>query len=448
MTQKVLGARVVEKVRVMLEEVAFAGRHRTDGNAFTRKRRFTFALVMLLVLQKTLKSIQLHLHEFFAALPGENFWKTVSGSAWTQARAKLRHSAFVELNEKAIVELVYASGEERKLWRGHRLLANDGSVLRLSQSRVLFEHFGGQQAGLTRSGVFNGFIPHARLSVLYDPLNRIVLDARVGKYTDHERSQALEHLSAASPGDVIVFDRGYAGYLLLAEMAARGVHFIVRCNQQCFAEASKLFERNEHGASVTVTLPAKSRRKEAKAAGLPLELKVRFISLRLPTGELEVLVTSLLDEQLYPTEEFLHVYDLRWGVETFYGQVKGRLDLENFSGLTVEAILQDIHATVFLSNLESVVTREAAARLPQPDPAHKRRRYHKKINRAVSFHALKSRVIDLLVGKDSAEKVLAELTELFLANPVSERPERIRLRREIPLPRLVNFLKRKRKIVF
>jgi hypothetical protein len=228
------------------------------------------------------------------------------------------------------------------------------------------------------------------------------------------------------------------------------VHFIVRCNRQCFAEATRLFERNEDGASVTVTLPAASRRAEAKKAGLPLELKVRFVSLQLSSGELEVLVTSLVDEERYPTSEFQKVYHQRWGVETFYGLLKGRLALENFSGVTVEAVLQDIHAAVFLTNLESVVTRKAQARLPQPgqEQGKKKRRYRKKVNRAVSFHALKSRVIDLLIGKEPVDKVLEELTELFLANPVSERPERVRPREEVPRSRLINFLKRSRKIVF
>jgi hypothetical protein len=36
------------------------------------------------------------------------------------------------------------------------------------------------------------------------------------------------------------------------------------------------------------------------------------VSLRLPTGELEVLATSLLDEALYPTQEFLPLYHRRW----------------------------------------------------------------------------------------------------------------------------------------
>jgi hypothetical protein len=444
-----LGTIVIEKARALLMDSGFVARHRAHEKAFTRKRSLTFDRVMLLVLQKTLKSTQLHLQEFFGMLTGSGLARAVTPSAWTQSRAKLKHTAFIELNQVAILEPVYTeqAKNELSLWHGHRLLPVDSSVVRMPESKALFAFFDGQEQIINQSGVCAERIPQARLSVIYDCLNRIVLDARVGKYTQSEHELLLKHLGSAAPGDVLVLDRGYASYLLLAEMASRGLHFIVRCNRQSFAQAGQLFKDNKEGVSVTVTLPAKTRRAEAKAAGLPLELKVRFVTVRLSTGELEVLVTSLLDEQTYPTDEFREVYHLRWGVETFYGLIKGRLDLENFSGLTPEAVLQDIHAAVFLANLESVVTREASTRLPQA--GENGRRYGQKINHAVSLHALKSKVIDLLLGERPADKVLAELTEIFLANPVLVRSDRTPPpRRETPRVRIINFIKRIRKVVF
>ena len=44
------------------------------------------------------------------------------------------------------------------------------------------------------------------------------------------------------------------------------------------------------------------------------------------------------------------LYGLRWEIETFFGVLKGRLSLENFTGLTVEAIKQDFWSTIFISN--------------------------------------------------------------------------------------------------
>ena len=77
-----------------------------------------------------------------------------------------------------------------------------------------------------------------------------------------------------------------------------------------------------------------------------------------------MLVTTLVDEAKYPTEEFLEVYHRRWNHETFYNVLKSRLDLENFSGETLEAIRQDFHAAVLLCNLESLLTRPAQVAVP------------------------------------------------------------------------------------
>ena len=122
----------------------------------------------------------------------------------------------------------------------------------------------------------------------------------------------------------------------------------------------RLFARNEADLSVEVTLSApREVRAECRRRGWPLELRVRLVTVRLATGELEVLATSLLAATAYPTAEFGPLYWRRWGQETYYGRLKGRLDLEHCSGRTVAAVEQDFQATVLLSNVENplLVTR-------------------------------------------------------------------------------------------
>lgn len=72
---------------------------------------------------------------------------------------------------------------------------------------------------------------------------------------------------------------------------------------------------------------------------------------------------------------------LRWGIETFYGLLKTRLELENFTGIGAEAVRQDFHATVYLSGLESLLTDTAQAMLDAKDT-----KYPQTVNRAVSFN--------------------------------------------------------------
>lgn len=433
---------MIETVRARLADVRFWARHRTTPRAFTRRRKLPFDHVVLLLLQKSLKSLQLHLHEFFARLAPGAPGAAATPGAWTQARAKLRHTAFIELNEAAVLAPLEAAPEGLARWQGHRLLALDSSLLRLPASAEVWAHFGGQEAA-NQSGPCGVRVAQARLSVLYDVLNRLGLDARLGGFATGEEALASAQLEALRAGDLVLVDRGYPGYEFFAQIVARGAHFVGRCSRRSFAAAAELFTRDEAGVSQTVRLQASAR---ARAAGRPAELPVRFVSVRLSTGELEVLATSLLEETRYPWDSFLELYGRRWGIETYYGVLKGRLDLENFSGQSVEAILQEVHAAVFLSNLESVIAAQAAAELPPAGEGG--RRHAAAINRAVSFHALKSRALELLLGPAPVEEVLGELRTLFVANPVSVRPHRRPPRRAPSALRCAHFQKRVRKIVF
>src|ERR1035437_1035804 len=119
---------LIEALRQHLHDPAFRARHRIRPQAFTRNRSLTFPVVILLILQKTVKSVQRHLHEFLAQVASENADVTPGG--WTQARAKLKHTAFCELNRDCVLPAVYQSAQapSPRRWKGHRLLGIDSSL--------------------------------------------------------------------------------------------------------------------------------------------------------------------------------------------------------------------------------------------------------------------------------------------------------------------------------
>ena len=100
-------AALIELLRARMADESFLRRHRRDEKCFTRVRVLPFGVVMILLLQKTAKSIQRHLHEFLAGLEKWAGPRTVTAGAWTQARAKFRHTAFIELNEQCVLPTVY-----------------------------------------------------------------------------------------------------------------------------------------------------------------------------------------------------------------------------------------------------------------------------------------------------------------------------------------------------
>jgi hypothetical protein len=437
---------LVEALRARLRDPKFLARHRVRPEDFTRHRQLTFPVLMLFILQKTVKSIQRHLHEFLDDLAHGEILAPVTSAAVTHARAKLKDSAFVELNRDCVLPTVYSPEHPIQRWRDHRLLGVDSSLARLPESQELGQAFGWKETS-NQNGATGTRYPEARLSVLYDLLNRIGHDARLEPSTLGEVALAIEQLEHLPPGDVVINDRGFSGYVYFARVLQRGAHFIGRCSTGSFLAAQEMFRLNRANQSNVVWLFASSDQKaECRRLGLPLKMKVRFVSVRLPTGELEVLATSLLDEALYPTEEFLTVYHWRWGHETYYLMLKGRLELENFSGRTVEAVGQDVQAAVLLANLESVLSEPAAAALTARST---RQTQPLQVNRSTSYHALKLQVLDLLYRDIPAGQVIHQLLKLFAASPVSVRPNRkVPRRGRISFHRSYHFQRRVKKAVF
>lgn len=401
---------------------------------------------MLFVLRKSLKSLQNRLHEFFLELAREAGAPGVTSGALTHARRKLKATAFIELNQACILAKFYGPDctplVER--WRGHRLLGIDSSKLRLPQSRSLRERFGFVQVG--NAGGVSEEYPEGRVSVLYDLLNGLGLDGSLVSSSCGEVELGIQHLCRVGPGDIVITDRGYSGYEWFAEVQRQGIDFICRCQKKSFAIVNELFARDEAGVSVVVELRAqKNLVSQLGRKGLPEVMRVRFVTVRLSTGELEVLATSLVEEATYPTEEFGGVYWSRWGHETYYGDLKGALDLEHFSGKTVAAVEQDFQALLFLANLQSVLVGPAEEELAQRS---RRLKVAIKVNRSVALHAVKTRALDLLASNVPIPKVLEQLNDWFVRNPVALRPNRKVPRSKPSLARSYHYQRRVRKCVY
>lgn len=439
---------LIQTLRRLLHEEEFCQRHRTKPKDFTRQRSLTFPVVFVMLLGKTSRSIQRHLHEFLAKLADWSEPREATPSAWTQARAKLQPSAFFELNTHCLLPAVYdpQRAEELKHWHGHRLLGLDSSLLRLPDNPDVAQHFRWVEV-LTHNGRTGVCYCEGRLSVLYDVLNRIGLDGRLVSGVVSEVSLASEQLPLAKENDLMLMDCGFTGYVFLGKISQINADFVARCSAGSFAVAQKLFRENVAGVSKVVWLcaPAKERGL-LKALGLPLERVVRFVTVRLPDGKLEVLVTSLVDEKQYPTEEFGELYHLRWGIETHYFLLKSRLELENWSGQSALAILQDFAATFLVFNLESLLSQPAEAIVSEKSA---RTKYPQAINRANSYHALKEHLFELLDSELPPEAVLLELQRLFLDSPVCVRKDRqVERRRKRSVHRSYFFQRSVKKSVF
>jgi len=392
---------------------------------------------MILILKKSLKSLQLVLNE----LALEQDMPPVTASAFTQARANLHHTAFIELNQKAIVNVMYCDNNV-KLYKGMRVIGIDGSKILLPQHKSIIKEFGEISYSNDHPDV-QGSHAYGLASVMYDVLNNVAIDSTLGKARDYEVNLAIGHLSYSKDNDLFILDRNYPSYLLLALLVLCGKKFVIRCSAGSFGTARQML-KGEGTADQTVLLTTPhAKLEEIQFHELPEEIQVRFVRIQLDTGEYEVLVTNLMDNELYPTEEFKEIYHLRWGIEGFYKILKSRLNLENFTGKTAESIYQDFYAAVYLSGLETILTQDTNAVL-----ARKETKFPQQVNHAVAFNAIKNQAFNLLSSDIDSELLIERLESLFIMNPTVNRNERKVPRKKTSARHLLNYCRRKLKIGF
>ena len=426
----------IEITRDLLNSADFKNRHRVNDQAFTHVRCLSFAVVLVLILRKSVKSLQNVVNEATTWLR----MAPVTASAFSQARYKRKHTAFIELNQAAVVASRYEeAGNIQTLW-GFRVLGIDGSKILLPDTDDVRKVFGTIAYSNGADRPIEGERSYALASVLYDVLNRVALDATLGPANAYEADLAIGHLTFTGPNDLLRMDRNFPSYRMLAELLHRRRHFVMRCAAASFGVARQRLQGEGLDHQVVTLTPCAGQRRLIQSRGLPLTLTVRFVRVLLSTGEWEVLVTSLLDETADPTADFLELYHWRWGVETFYGLLKTRLDLENFSGLTAEAVRQDFHVTVYLTGLESLLTETAQAQLNV-----KAARHPQTVNRAVSFNAIKNHALPLLSSNLDTFVLMAQLTALLLTNPTCDRPQRQPPRKKASARALLDFQRRRKK---
>lgn len=410
----------------------FKQSHRVKASYFSRERILTFPLTMLLVLRKSAKSLQLWLNE----LTWELELPAVTASAFSQARQHLKHTAFIELQQQGVIQPFYETGEYQR-WCGWRVLAIDGSEIRLPDKAELMSQFG--QVKTAGEGHYTA----ARASVMYDVFNQLAVDSQLARVDRSEVSLAKDHLGQVSASDLLLCDRGYHSYEWLATLSQKGRHFVVRCKRS--AALTAMFDGQGADSQHLTFKPGHNQRAKISQLALPETLTLRVVRVTLTTGEFELLVTSLTDEALYPTPDFAPLYHARWQIETFFGRCKTRLALENFSGYTVEAIKQDFFATIFLTSLETILTDTAQSQLAEISATCQ---HDYQVNQAVAFHAIKHTALELLFSDLPLEPLLAQLTDLFLTNPTVIRAERVVPRTSSSTYRVLKFFRYRRKTCF
>lgn len=375
---------------------------------------FTDYIQMTIQSQKS--SLQTGLNTFFDTQKDGKI--EYSKQAFSKGRQRIKPEAYQELF-LSVVDDFYEKAVLSN-WKGYQLFGIDGTRLNLPCTNELAELYGTQ----TSQGAPQ---VQALVSCLYDLLDGMIVDTRFAHCKSSERDAAKDMITSfhlprvANP--VFIMDRGYPSAELMEAIISAGHKFIMRCSTE--------FLRS-------MELPAQDNTLEYKFAKLKEPLKLRIVKIQLPNGDTEYLATNIFDPQI-SLDDFKWAYQKRWGIETKYNDVKNKLEIENFTGYSPIAILQDFYATMFLANLAGVLEYELHEEI---EAAHStpENRYAYRMNIAATISELKRTVVEMLTTSSWAKRerlythMVARLTKSVVPVRQNRSAERVKRHKSMKYP--------------
>ena len=412
--------KIINELKLVLEEVSNNVELKSlfvdNPESFSRNRKLTLEKIVGIIINMPKRSLSIEINDFFNLL---NDSKPATKGAFSLQRGKLLPVFFQVWNAWLVAYFYKHYGSDIKRWKGFILLAVDGSSVNLVEKKDVIDYFG------TKTNQF-GSTPMARIVQTYDVLNDITVMSVISPSTVSEKAIITSQLDRLYSDSITIFDRGFPGYeiMYLMQNQESSRHFVMRCKVD-FNNEVRRFMRSKKTSIIIELTPTPLVVRELYKKGFIITktttIKVRMVKVKLSTGVTEVLLTNLYDEQEYTNEDLKFLYGLRWGIETSYGTQKNQLQLEQFSGHRVICIQQDFYASVFVSNLQSLISKQCDEYLKE---ININRKHNYKINLNVSWGALKNNIVHLFFIHEPKE-LLIKLQHLFERSTEPIRPNRI-----------------------
>lgn len=393
--------RFLEEVSTNAELKKIFTENETD---FSRDRILTLKRIVGIIINMPKRSLSIEIREFLHSLSGE---ESCTKSAFCLQRSKLKPIFFQVWNTFLVSLFYHYYGEKVLRWRNYLIYSVDGSTAYLPNTDEIVEYFGTQSNQHVS-------VPMARVMQIYDVLNDINVWGDIYPIKESEQHIMSHQVEELPEDSITLFDRGYPSFALIYLMLhqERERLFVMRCKAG-FNKEVKAFMTSDATDTITYFTATDDAKRILYGHGFIIsdqtKVKVRLVKIKLSSGETEVLITNLYDKVLYTDEDLSYLYFLRWGIETNYGKEKNQLQLEQFSGHRVLCIKQDYHATLFVANLQSLIEKQSKAYL---NAVSKQRKYRYKINKNVSWAALKNNLFKLFL-MENAEQILMYLQHVF-----------------------------------
>ena len=341
------------------------------GVYFTRDRKLPFPKVISSILAMEGGPLTSELLKYFGCSP-----ETASSSAFVQQRSKVSKDAFPML-----FSLFVKKTDHPRLYKGLRLIAADGSDIHIPTNP---NHIDSYFPGANGQASYNML----HLDAMYDLLRHIYTDASLaGQRKVNERSSLCTMVDRSSMENVLLIaDRGYEGFNLMAHIQEKHWYFLIRIqdilHSRGIAAGLSLPDKDEFDIPIHLSLTTKGtnevkqlckdrnkyrfipstvafdylpKKNRKHDPALFYELCFRIVRFKITDNTYETVVTNL-DQYHFPARELKKLYNMRWGIETSFRELKYTVGLLNFHAKKVEYIYQEIYARLIMYNFTELVT--------------------------------------------------------------------------------------------
>lgn len=379
-------------------------KYKKGKKSFIRERKMNFKdFIWYLTFQKG-RTTSMELDEYLKS-KNDTYEISISKQAFSKQRKNIKPDIFIDMSKNFLHDFYDNYPNEVKKYKGHYVLAVDGSLFEIPNTKELREFYKTQK---NQKG--NRDTARARVSGIYDIENEFMLDAIIADCSKGEKSLALLNIVEAGKiidlsKTIIIFDRGYPGIEMISFLEKHKIKYIIRVQSNMYnKEKNKMSTEDEWikleiGYSRLQNIKDKEIKEELKKVGF---IKIRMSKIKLDNGETEYILSNI-SQEVITTKEMKEVYFKRWKIEIGYDILKNKLHIENFTGKTPITIEQDFFAQIYTFNILQDLKHEASENLAKKE-SDKKLKYKYKPNINILAGWLKNLVIAIIFAENSDKR--------------------------------------------
>lgn len=288
-------------------------------------------------------------------------------SAYCQARARLPLSLLQQIRVAvtAHTQKLLPAAQER--WHGFVVKVVDGTTISLPDTRKNQRAY--PQSSSQAPGC--GF-PFLKLVGLFSLSTGSLLGYVTGNKHQAELPLFYKLWDWLKPGDLLLADRGFASYVVLALVERLGVAGLFRLHQ---ARPTDLCKGIRLGRNDRLFVWSKPRQKprwlpQKLWKKVPAELVVRVLRVQASVPGFRTqsmtLVTTLTDAEVFPARELARLYLRRWSIELWWRNIKTSMGMETLSCQSPAMVQKELEMHLIAYNLIRCLLVEASALHDRP----------------------------------------------------------------------------------